>query len=344
MVEPRPLDDLIASVADYTMEMTFEDFIQGERPMVIRGLLATGDPAHAATAERYIDIAVRSQASTGQFAFGSIDVVPGWDEHRVFRPVPDAGAFGYLVLEAYENGGPDHYLDAAERQFRYFHEEAPRSTAGGLSHHLDDIELWIDAIYMMCPFMARYGAIADEPAAIDEAIEQILVHVDHLQDSHTSLFRHIWREQPNSYPDGSLWLRGNGWAANGILETLPYVPTDHPQYEALTTILVDHLEAMATYQDRSGFWHHLIDDPTMYLETSGTLQYAYVFNEAVDRGMLDTSYQEIAAQAMAAARTVVTPDGAVQRNAAMPGGPEAPQAVNLYGQGWFLITASAFTD
>jgi len=24
----------------------------------------------------------------------------------------------------------------------------------------------------------------------------------------------------------------------------------------------------------------------------------------------------------------------------MPGGPEAPQAVNLYGQGWFLITGT----
>jgi unsaturated rhamnogalacturonyl hydrolase len=340
MVDQRTLDELLPTVADYTLDMNFEDFIQGERPMVLRGLLATDDDDHTAIAERYIDRAVRSQSSKGQMAYGSIDVVPEWDEHRVFRPVPDAGAVAYLALEAYENDGPAFYLDACQRQFEYFHEDAPRTEDGGLSHHIDGVELWIDAIYMMCPFMARYGRLTDTPAAIDEAVDQILVHVEHLRDPHTDCYRHIWRETPDSYPDGSLWLRGNGWFATGVLDTLRYVPDDHPERERLERLVVEHLESMAEYQDRSGFWHHLIDDPSMYLETSGTLQYAFAFTEAVERGLLDDAYLEPAERAVGAAKTVVTDEGAVQRNAAMPGGPEAPQAVNLYGQGWFLITGT----
>jgi len=340
MVEQRSLEELLPTVAEYTLELNFEDFIQGERPMVLRGLLGTDDEEHTEIAERYVDKAVRSQSSKGQMAYGSIDVVPEWDEHRVFRPVPDAGAVAYLALEVYENGGPDPYLDACRRQFEYFHEDAPRTGDGGLSHHIDGIELWIDAIYMMCPFMARYGQLTDTPAAVEEAVDQILVHVDHLRDRHTDLYRHIWRETPNSYPDGSLWLRGNGWFATGVLDTLNYVPDDHPDRDRLEGLVRDHLESMAEYQDRSGFWHHLIDDPDMYLETSGTLQYAYAFTEAVERGLLDEEYLEHAERAVDAARTVVTEEGAVQRNAAMPGGPEAPQAVNLYGQGWFLIAGS----
>ncbi len=336
-MQERPLEELIPRVATYTMDMDFEDFIQGERPMVLRGLLATGEDEHVRVAREYIDRAVRSQSTRGQMAYGSIDVVPGWDDHRVFRPVPDAGAIAYLALQIYERYEPDGYLAAADRQFRFLHEAADRSADGGISHHMDDIELWIDAIYMMCPFMARYGRLTDTEAAIEEAIHQILVHVNHLRDPHTDLFRHIWRETPNSYPDGSLWLRGNGWAATGILDTLRYIPGQHPERDRLETILCDHLRSMADYQDRSGFWHHLIDDDTMYLETSGTLQYAYAFREAVDRGLLDEEYEAVAERAISAAKTVVTSEGAVQRNAAMPGGPEAPQAVNLYGQGWFLI-------
>jgi unsaturated rhamnogalacturonyl hydrolase len=340
----RSLAELLPSVADYTLELDFEEFIQGERPMVLRGLLATNDQMHTEIAERHLDNAVRSQSSKGQLAYGSIDVVPEWDEHRIFRPVPDAGAFGYLVLDVYESGGPESYLDAAQRQFEYFHDGAPRTEDGGISHHIDENELWIDAIYMMCPFMARYGYLTEMPDAVDEAVDQILVHHDHLRDPGTDLYRHIWRETPNSYPDGSLWLRGNGWAATGILDTLEYVPDDHSERDRLEEIVCDHLESMATYQDRSGFWHHLIDDPSMYLETSGTMQYAYAFTEAVDRGLLGEEYREVAERAMSAAKTAVTRDGAVQRNAAMPGGPEAPQAVNLYGQGWFLIAGTRLAD
>lgn len=333
----RPLEELLPTVVDYTLDLDFEDFIQGERPMVLRGLLATDDDEHTEIAERYIDWAVRSQSSDGLMAYGSIDVVPEWDEHRIFRPIPDAGAVAVLALEVYENGGPDSYLEACRRQFEYLHEDAPRSEDGGITHHMDDIELWIDAIYMMCPFMARYGQLTDTPEAIDEAVDQILVHAKHLRDPQTDLYRHIWRETPNSYPDGSLWLRGNGWFATGVLDTLDYVPEDHPERDRLEELVRDHLLSMAEYQDASGFWHHLIDDDTMYLETSGTLQYAYAFTEAIDRGLLDEEYREVAEKAISAAKTVVTPNGAVQRNAAMPGGPEAPQAINLYGQGWFLI-------
>ena len=344
MVRRRSLDELLPKVAAYTMSLDFEDFIQGERPMVLRGLLGTGDPEHADVADSYIDRAVRSQSSQGLMAYGSIDVVPEWDEHRIFRPVPDAGAIAYLALDTWERHEPDGYLEACERQFAFLHEQADRSEDGGISHHMDDIELWIDAIYMMCPFMARYGSLTNTSAAIDEAVDQILVHDKHLRDPHTDLFRHIWRETPNSYPDGSLWLRGNGWAATGILDTLPYLPADHESRDQLEAILVDHLTSMAEYQDRSGFWHHLIDDPTMYLETSGTLQYAYAFTEAVDRGLLHESYREVGRQAMDAAKTAVTDEGAVQRNAAMPGGPQAPQAVNLYGQGWFLIAGNRLSS
>ena len=344
MVEQRSLDELLPTVADYTLGLDFEDFIQGERPMVLRGLLATDDEDHTEIAERYLDKAVRSQSSKGQLAYGSIDVVPEWDEHRIFRPVPDAGAFGYLVLDVYEDDGPEYFLDAARRQFDYLHDGAPRSEAGGISHHIDDIELWIDAVYMMCPFMARYGQIADRPEAIEEAVDQIIVHHDHLVDPKSNLYRHIWRETPDSYPDGSLWLRGNGWMANGILDTLNYVPEDHPERDTLEAMVRDHLHSMADYQDRSGFWHHLIDDESMYLETSGTLQYGYAFAEAVDRDIVDEEYLEHAERAIGAAKTVVTDDGAVQRNAAMPGGPEAPQAINLYGQGWFLITGTRLQD
>lgn len=346
MSERRPLEEEVTTVAEHTLELDFEEYIQGERPMALRGLLATDEPRFVNEVEGYVDRAVRSQASNGQLAYGSIDHVPEWadGDSRVWRPVTDPGAMGSLALEIYENGGPDSYLEACERQLAYLLETADRTADGGITQHAHGVELWVDALYMMCPFMARYGALTGENGAIDAALEQIDVHAKHLQDPHTGLFRHSWSERPNDYPDGTLWLRGNGWAATGILDTLQYVPEDHPSWQRAADVFTELSATMLDVQDDSGFWHHLVDDPTTYLETSGTLQFAYAFDRGIRRGLLDDEYAEAAGDAMGAARTAVTNDGAVKRNAAMPGGPAAPQDVNLYGQGWFLIAANSLLE
>lgn len=205
------------------------------------------------------------------------------------------------------------------------------------------MELWVDAVYMLSPFLARYGAVADEPAAIDDAARQILVQTKYLRDPHTGLYRHEWREQPNVFPEDTFWSRGNGWVAAGILDALEYVPEDHDDRDELVEIFTDLCAAVRPLQDASGYWHNILDDDQSALETSGTLMFAYAFREGIDRGLLDESeYDQAATDALEVTKGVVGDDGAVNRVVGPPGGPGVPFAVTSYGQGWFLLAASQF--
>lgn len=46
-----------------------------------------------------------------------------------------------------------------------------------------------------------------------------------------------------------------------MIETLRYLPEEHPGYETVVEILTAQCEALLDRQDRSGFWYHILDYP-----------------------------------------------------------------------------------
>jgi len=250
---------------------------------------------------------------------------------------------GWPVLHMYEETGDSRYLKAARRQYEYLQTNAKRTAENAIAHHRGQIELWVDSLFMLCPFLARFGEVTGETEAFDEATHQIKIQAKHLQDPHTGLFRHEWREQPNSYPESTFWSRGNGWALAGILETLDYIPSNHPDREQLAEIFSRTAAAVVERQDASGFWHNVLDDDQTPLETSGTLMFAYSFARGTEMGLLtDDQYMDAAEAAIDVAAGTVDPEGKVRRVATPPGGAGAPLGVTSYGQGWFLKTIDWF--
>lgn len=128
---------------------------------------------------------------------------------------------------------------------------------------------------MICPFFARYAALTGDGEGYDEAVLHIESQARHLQDPHTGLFRHEWRETPNTYPESSLWARSNGWALAGMLDTLLLMPEDHSGYETVRDIFLTQAGALLDRQEDNGFWHHTLDYRESPLETFATLQYSY---------------------------------------------------------------------
>ncbi|WP_042665823.1 glycoside hydrolase family 88 protein, partial [Haloferax sp. ATB1] len=134
----------------------------------------------------------------------------------------------------------------------------------------------------------------------------------------------------------------NGWAAAASADVLERLPEDHPKRDDLLDLFRSHCEALLPLQDGSGFWHNLVDDPHTPLESSGTLMFAYAFARGIDLGILDEeTYRQPAEDGLAAVSRVVGDEGAVNRVAGPPGGPEAPLTDTPYGQGWFLMAAAA---
>ncbi len=169
--------------------------------------------------------------------------------------------------------------------------------------------VWLDDIYMGVPCMAWYGTMKNDASVVREAVEQIRLFKEIMWVPEKKLFRHGWVEsmQPHhSYH----WGRANGWAVLTLCEVLDAVEA-MPQGANLAKerdfvldLLRQHVEGLSVLQDKTGFWHQLLDRPDTYLETSCTAIYAYCMAHAINRGWIDV--QAYGAQVLLAWQAVQT--------------------------------------
>lgn len=330
------ISELVSSVADHVLgrDMKNEDW---EKGTAVNGLISTGQERFIEAAKRIIDQAVAAQTDEGKYNYD--DPKPWLQGEDPQRAQCEPVTLGHGVLEFYDRTGAERYLESARDQFEYLRHEAQRTADGGIAYSTGPVALWVDSIYMLCPFFARYAQLTGEESGYEEAVKHIEVQSKHLQDPHTGLFRHEWRETPNTYPEGSLWARGNGWALTGTLDTILSLPEDYPGRASLREIFERQASALLDRQEDNGLWHHILDYRSSPLETSATLQFAYAFDRAHEHGILGDRYAEAAARAFDISCEMVDSDGRVQRVAIPPGGPDAPLGVTSYGQGWFLLAA-----
>ncbi len=109
----------------------------------------------------------------------------------------------------------------------------------------------------------------------DEALKQVLIHIKYLYDKKTGLFYHGWSFLRKDNFGEIYWGRGNAWFTFGIIEYLQASKDTLPQ--AIVTYIQDtylaQVDQLIKLQDASsGLWHTVVDDPTSYLEVSGSAE------------------------------------------------------------------------
>jgi unsaturated rhamnogalacturonyl hydrolase len=310
-----------------------------ENAPAITGVLAWDDAPSVAGVRRWIDRAVETQSSDGFLCYGERIELPH-GHVRTFTPTGSLSAsLGFPLLEFYSRTGEERYLEAAKLQAQAVL-RAPRTRDGGISCRFESNELWVDFIYLMCPFLARLGNITGKRAYIDEAFAQYEVHARHLIDPFTGLSRHAWCETPNHFPQSTLWARGNGWLVCAGVDLLDIAP-DHKVARYVADTCRDALQAIQSLQDRSGFLRHILDDRFSKYEASSTVMFAYAAAKAADRGIVGAELIESAVKGWKAVALSVQEDGAVPGVAVPPGGPGVPFGSTLFGQGFFLLATHA---
>lgn len=331
------LDALVKRVTGYVLAHPYERDVWEKAP-AITGILRWNNKEAIAGAKAWVDRAVDVQSSRGYLSYDErIELTKGHVE--VFSPTAAlSSALGYCVLEFYERKKEDRLLEAAHLQAKALL-AGPRTRGGGFWVREEGPELWIDFIYLMCPFLARLGRLTGNTTFIDEALVQVDVNVHHLLDKEQHLARHAWRETPNSFLQSTFWCRGNGWLTCCLVDLLAEIG-DHPRAESLRDLGRRVFEAIGAYQDRSGFFRNILDDKHAKFEASGTLMFAYSAARAVNMGWLDASFMNNAERAFRIVAGSVEPDGAVPGVQVPPGGPGVPFATALYGQGFFLQAAA----
>jgi unsaturated rhamnogalacturonyl hydrolase len=173
--------------------------------------------------------------------------------------------------------------------------------------------MWGDNLYMSLPFVIRWGAYKNDPAALDDAANQIINYAAHLQDK-DGIWFHAYFVDKNM-PACCKWGRANGWVAVAITEVLSVLPETHPKYNQVYEIYKNHVAGLKKYQAPDGLWNQVIDHRELNwgTETSCSACFTYAIARGINRGWLDSSYLPLVEKSLSALSdtTRVSTDGEI---------------------------------
>jgi unsaturated rhamnogalacturonyl hydrolase len=208
-------------------------------------------------------------------------------------------------------------LDRLRQQMR----EHPRTSEGGFWHKKRyPYQMWLDGLYMASPFLAQYASEFGEKALFDDVVKQFVLMEKHARDAKTGLLYHGWDESrqqkwadPATGLSKNFWGRAIGWYAMALVDTLDFLPQDHPGRKDLVAILDRLAAAMVRVQDpQTGAWWQVLDKPGRdknYLEASVTTMMAYALMKGARTGALDAKYGQAGVRAYEGALKEFVADG-----------------------------------
>lgn len=219
------------------------------------------------------------------------------DDYNIDRI--NAGKPLFLLYEKTKNEKYRRAIELLRQQMR----EHPRTKEGGFWHKKRyPYQMWLDGLYMGAPFLAQYAKTFDEPALFNDVINQFVWMESHARDAKTGLLYHGWdesRQQKWADPETGLspefWGRAMGWYAMALVETLDFVPLEHPRRRELLGILQRLAAAIVTVQDqKTGVWWQVLDKGGRdgnYLEASVSVMFTFALLKGARLGYIDPAYR-----------------------------------------------------
>lgn len=251
----------------------------------------TGDPRYFDYIKKTVDNVVNTNGTIDNYRLSDYNI----DEINE----------GRMLLLLYKETGEEKYKQAADI-LRSQLENHPRTSECGFWHKQRyPHQMWLDGLYMGCPFYAEYGKLFNEPEDFDDVVNQLTLMEIHARDSTTGLLYHGWDESRNQeWADPvtgrspSFWGRAIGWYAMAIVDVLDYLPTDHTGRDSVIAILQRLADAVSDFQDDStGVWWQVMDQGDRegnYLESSVSCMLVYALAKGVRLGYIDESYSTVA--------------------------------------------------
>lgn len=216
--------------------------------------------------------------------------------------VADSVAAGEVCLRAWEKTGNEFFRKGAEKMRDYLLHEAPRTDDGVICHNTRSFhegytekQLWVDAVYMMPPFLAAMGDVS-------EACAQIEGYVRYLFDRKQGMFWHIADVGGGRFIRKLRWATGNGWALMGITRVAEEARKqgDAGKAREMYELTGQIIAALIPLQAADGRFHDILDDPESFVDgTSGLMFASSVYRNilAGNIGALFRSYADRAVEA-----------------------------------------------
>lgn len=262
--------------------------------LVVRAIYLSDEKKYSSFLKGYVDYFIADNGAINSFSR---------DEYSLDRIQAGRNLF-YL----YRQTRQEKYKKAIEYQMEQMKTQ-PRNKEGGFWYKkIYPNQMWLDGIYMACPFMAQYAREFQQPRWYDEVVKQITLIYQHALDTKTGLLYHAWDEScqekwshATTGQSPNFWSRAMGWYAMALVDVLDFLPQEHPGRVQLIHILRYVANAIAKVQNNeNGLWYQVLDKGDKegnYLEASGSAMFVYTFAKAYKKGYLGKKYLELARKA-----------------------------------------------
>ncbi|MEH0876139.1 glycoside hydrolase family 88 protein [Pectobacterium cacticida] len=248
-----------------------------------------------------------------------LDYILAWYQRRLAEGLPEKNInrmAPMLTLATMSVVNDTHEHEALINEYAHWIEhQLPRTQENGFTHctsdHPNEEQLWVDTLFMSGLFYARAGIYLGKPAYLDEISYQFLLHIKYLIDRETGLWMHGWNFTGDGNYGKALWGRGNGWAAISTVDFLEMLDNKDASYQMILSTFRRQADAALRYQDVSGMWRTLLDQPDSYLEASGTAGFTYALLKGIRLGLLDERYRAAAWNGVNALLSRINPQGEV---------------------------------
>ncbi len=253
----------------------------------------------------------------------ALKIVTDWFEKQLVigAPPKNVNTMAPLLAMAYlyEDTKDQRFLPYLEEWAEWVMRDMPRTQENGLEHLTygpENIEqLWDDTLMMTVLPLAKIGRILEKTEYLEEAKRQFMLHAKYLTDRKSGLWFHGWTfAERHNYAE-ALWGRGNCWITIAIPEIIDILDLQRGDalFEFLVETLSSQVAALAQYQNPSGLWPTLLNDPSSYEEASCSAGFAYGILKAVRKRYVDQKYFHVAEKAIEGLLNEIDANGAVQK-------------------------------
>ncbi len=185
-----------------------------------------------------------------------------------------------------------------------------RPASSNVSKIMDPGTIWIDDLYMGCPFLVRWAKYTGDDKHLHDAAQNVINMASRLQDTDGVWFHAYFEHEKKHSP--WKWGRANGWAMVATVEILSAMSDNNPDRAKLLDIYRRQVAGVIALQPESGVWRQVLDQKQLWEETSCTAMFAYAIARGVNRGWLPAEDMAAARKAFAGlCATAITPEGVV---------------------------------
>lgn len=149
--------------------------------------------------------------------------------------------------------------------------------------------LFADTLGMVCPFLCRYGAKNGDKQLLNLGVGQLQLFLKRGMDQKSGLPYHGYEEKTGVKLGIIGWGRACGWLLKGLTESLPWIPTEKPEYRALKADCDRLIQAIGAYQRPDGGFSWQMQAMEGHIDTSaeGMIGSALVKTASDRNGRID---------------------------------------------------------